>query len=54
LANTLAALTRNAKRRGGLCDAVAIDDWESDLAFLRERYYDDVFHFGWPASDFLH
>lgn len=54
LANTLAALTRNAKRRGGLSYAAAIDDWESDLAFLRERYYDDFFHFGWPASDFLH
>ena len=54
LANTLAALTRNAKRRDGSSYAKAIDDWEGDLMFLRERYYFGFFHFGWPATDSLH
>jgi hypothetical protein len=54
LANTLAALTRNAKRRDAVSYAKAIDDWEHDLALLRERYYLDFFHFGWPATVSLH
>lgn len=54
LANTLAALTRNAKRRDTVSCAKAIDDWERDLVLLRERYYLDFFHFGWPATDHLH
>jgi hypothetical protein len=54
LANTLAALTRNAKRRDAVSCAKAIDDWERDLALLRERYYLDLFHFGWPATVSLH
>jgi hypothetical protein len=54
LANTLAALTRNAKRRDVESYAIAIDDWEGDLALLHERYYVRFFHFGWPTTDFLH
>ena len=54
LANTLAALTRNAKRHDELSYAVAIDDWENDLGLLHNRYYVDLFHFGWPATDTLH
>jgi hypothetical protein len=30
--------------------AKVTDDWESDLALLRDKYYLDFFHFGWPAS----
>jgi len=54
LANTLAALTRNAKRRDAVSFASAIDDWERDLGLLREKYYPDLFHFGWPATEHLH
>jgi hypothetical protein len=54
LANTLAALTRNAKRRDSMSYAKAIDDWEDDLALLRERYYVQFLHFGWPATDAMH
>jgi hypothetical protein len=53
LSNTLAALTRNAKRRAAVSYATAIDDWEGDLAFLYERFYAN-FRFGWPATDYLH
>jgi hypothetical protein len=54
LANTLAALIRNAKRREAGSMERAIDDWESDLLFLHERYYVDFFQFGWPATSLLH
>lgn len=55
MANTLAALTRNAKRRDTVSFARAIDDWEHDLVLLRDRYYADFFHFGWPETcPFLH
>ena len=51
LANTLAALTRNAKRRDVVALSKAIDEWEQDLMFLYERYYLDLFRFGWPATE---
>jgi hypothetical protein len=54
LANTLAALTRNAKRRDVMSYATAIDDWEGDLALLHEKYYAHFFHFGWPTTNSLH
>jgi hypothetical protein len=54
LANVLASLTRNAKRRDTVSFATAINDWEGDLALLHQRYYVDFFHFGWPATDALH
>jgi hypothetical protein len=50
LANTLAALTRNAKRRDEASYAVAIDDWEDDLDLLHNRYYVGLFQFGWPTT----
>jgi hypothetical protein len=51
LANTIAALTRNAKRRGSDRMGAAIADWEHDLRFLHARYYVGHFHFDWPATD---
>jgi hypothetical protein len=55
MANTLAALTRNAKRRDTVSFRRAIDDWEHDLVLLRDKYYVDFFHFGWPETrPFLH
>jgi hypothetical protein len=50
LANTLASLTRNAKRRDPWSLSRAIREWEQDLMFLHEHYYVHVFHFGWPDT----
>lgn len=50
MAETIAALTRNAKRRR-MAPRDAIRDWESDLRFLYERYYVNYFHFAWPSSE---
>ena len=47
LANTIASLTRNAKRRGPEM-LMAIQDWESDLAYLKATYYDRRYDFAWP------
>ncbi len=51
LANTLASLTRNAKKRDPWSLSRAIREWEQDLMFLHERYYIHVFHFGWPETE---
>ena len=51
LVNTIAALTRNAKRRDAMALARAIDEWEQDLMFLYNQYYTGLFHFGWPATE---
>ena len=50
LANSIAAFARNAKRRSGVDFSRAIQDWESDLAYLKRRYYDDFFSFRWPST----
>ncbi|MFT4129731.1 hypothetical protein [Labrys sp. (in: a-proteobacteria)] len=50
LAETMAALTRNAKRRRDARMIAAIRDWESDLNFLYHEYYAGKFHFAWPES----
>jgi hypothetical protein len=50
LANTLASLTRNAKRRDSWGLSRAIREWEQDLNFLYDHYYVHMFHFGWPAT----
>lgn len=50
LANTIAALTRNAKRRDPTALRRAIHDWEGDLEYLRDRYYVNVFKFEWPTT----
>lgn len=52
LANTLAALTRNAKRHDTPSYAKAIHEWENDLLFLYEKYYIRRFSFEWPTADF--
>ena len=51
LAETLASLIRNAKRRRDSdCYAKAIDQWTDDLEYLYLDYYIDKFHFAWPAT----
>jgi len=53
MANSIAAFARNAKRRRDadrLAEAIA--DWESDLAYLKMRYYDRRYDhvFFWPNT----
>lgn len=50
LAETIAALTRNAKRRRDVSLAQAIADWEADLKYLYETYYVGRFGFAWPCT----
>lgn len=51
MAETIAALARNAKRRKNSSYLGAIREWEGDLRFLYEQYYINRFHFIWPTSD---
>ncbi len=50
MAETIAALTRNGKRRHDARMTTAIRDWERDLDYLYCKYYCGHFHFGWPDS----
>jgi hypothetical protein len=50
LAESIAAFTRNAKRRRDFKMDDAIADWESDLSFLYEHYYLGRFSFAWPLT----
>jgi hypothetical protein len=50
LAETIAALVRNAKRNTGRDYAQAISEWEDDLSFLWSAYYVGHFRFGWPNA----
>lgn len=51
LAETIAALTRNAKRRNAARMDKSIREWESDLAYLKRRYDEGRFSFTWPVTD---
>jgi hypothetical protein len=50
MAETLASLTRNARRRRDARMDSAIKDWESDLEFLYYEYYVGKFNFAWPTT----
>ena len=47
MAESVAALARNAKRRRNASWQIAINHWETDLRFLRARLYVGKFGFGW-------
>ena len=49
LANTIASLARNAKRRNNPPEQ-AIEDWENDLEWLKNTYYSGRFNFDWPRA----
>jgi hypothetical protein len=52
IANAIAAFTRNAKRNDRKKYSFAIEDWEDDLEYLKEAYYDPgAFNFPWPAIE---
>lgn len=52
LAESIAAFTRNAKRRKKRDLSKAIQEWESDLAYLKQNFYDNDsrFYFKWPST----
>lgn len=49
LANALSSFARLAKRKKPKRTA-AISDWESDLRWLKKKYYDSRFYFFWPRG----
>jgi len=50
LAETIAALVRNAKRRRNASYSRAISEWEFDLQRLHDALYVGQFDFGWPST----
>ena len=50
MAHSLAEFTKNLKKSDSKMYAVAIRDWESDLAYLRVQYYEGKYSFEWPAT----
>jgi hypothetical protein len=50
LAETLAALTRNEKRKRAAASRSAIEEWEADLEYLRQKYYVGRYDFVWPET----
>lgn len=50
MAETLAALSRNAKRKKSAQMQSAIKSWDQDLLFLYENFYIDRVHFAWPTN----
>ena len=50
IADSIAAFTRNAKRRNRNSFSKAIQDWETDLAYLKRTYYNNYFSFQYPRT----
>lgn len=50
LADSIAAFTRNARRRNKGSFSKAIQDWETDLAYLKRTYYNNRFSFQYPRT----
>ena len=48
LAQAISTFARNAKHKQMSTLHLACEQWEADLAYLRERYYVGHFRFGWP------
>jgi hypothetical protein len=51
IANSIASFCRTAKRRKRSNTEVAINDWESDLEWLRNEFYNPLnYGFNWPLT----
>jgi len=50
LSESISAFTRNAKRRNKGSCSKAIQDWETDLAYLKKTYYNNRFSFQYPRT----
>jgi hypothetical protein len=51
MANTIAALARNFKRKNDPSLRYAINDWETDLNWLKDTFYNGRYIFNWPSID---
>ena len=51
MAESIAAFTRNGKRRRDSKMVAAVRDWENDLEFLYHSYYIGKFTFAWPTTE---
>jgi hypothetical protein len=51
MADTIASLVRNAKRRSHGAQTRMQFEWEDDLNYLYRSYYLGLFSFGWPDPD---
>jgi hypothetical protein len=51
LVHVLTALVRNAKRRRDGRMDLAVAQWESDLLWVKEAFYDRRYTFHWPSTD---
>lgn len=49
LADSMATFARNARRRRSSDMDHAIAEWEEDLRYLKETYYDRKYQFDWPV-----
>lgn len=54
MADTIAALTRGAKRNTSADYSKAIEDWEQDLEHLYNKYYIDYFHYDEHYTNHFH
>ncbi len=50
MANSIATFTANMKRNWASRSDHSIIQWESDLAYLKQKYYVGRFHFDWPST----
>jgi hypothetical protein len=50
MANCLASFARFKKKDTSRDNSKAIKDWETDLAWLKQNYYDTKFNFSWPDT----
>jgi hypothetical protein len=48
MANCIASFARIAKRRKNASMELAIEEWEEDLAYLKEKYYRHADGYRWP------
>lgn len=53
IATLLASFCQNAKKKKFADMAQAIEDYENDLKYLKETYYDGKYNFPWPGFYFL-
>jgi len=51
LAESMAAFTRNAKRKMNSDYSIAVEEWEDDLEYLYRKYYVGYFRFSWPSNE---
>lgn len=50
MAQSIASFCRSGKRRGRSMD-IAVAEWDSDLEWLRVKYYTGRHRFEWPSTD---